>query len=70
MYVNNMSFTNGIALTARWSNAEPAYKADPASPAPAVSWRLSRCLLPSCINFPIHNKTLKVNLPFKQKYSN
>ena len=61
MYVNNMSFTNGIALTARWSNAEPAYKADPASPAPAVSWRLSSCLLHSCISFLIYNKTLKVN---------
>ena len=69
MYVYNMSITSGIALTARWSDAEPAYKADSASPSPVVSWRLSSCLLHSCISFLIYNKTLKVNyekvLPFK-----
>ena len=50
-----------VAVAARWSNAEPAYKADPASPSPVVLWRQSSCLLHSCINFLIHNKTLKVN---------
>ena len=50
-----------VAVAARWSNAEPAYKADPASPSPVVLWRLSSCLLHSCINILIHNKTLKVN---------
>ena len=58
MYVHNMSIISWGAVAARWSNAEPAYKADPASPSPVVLWRLSSCLLHSCINFLIHNKTL------------
>ena len=69
MYVHNMSIISWVALTARWRDAEPAYKADPASPSPVVLWRLSSCLLHSCISFLIYNKTLKVNykkvLPFK-----
>ena len=69
MYVHNMSIISWVAVAARRSNAEPAYKADPASPSPVVLWRLSSCLLHSCISFLIYNKTLKVNykkvLPFK-----
>ena len=61
MYVHNMSIISWVAVAARWSNAEPAYKADPASLPPVVLWRLSLCLLHSCINILIHNKTLKVN---------
>jgi hypothetical protein len=65
MYVHNMSIISWVAGGARRSNAEPAYKADPASLPPVVLWRLSLCLLHSCLNFLVHNKTLKVNLPFK-----
>ena len=61
MYVHNTSIISQAAVAARRSNAVPAYKADPASLPPVVSWRLSLCLLHSCINILIQNKTLKVN---------
>ena len=61
MYVLNTSIISRAAVAARRSNAVPAYKADPASLPPAVSWQLSLCLLHSCINILVQNKTLKVN---------
>ena len=48
-----------VALTTCWSDAEPAYKADSASPPPVVLRRLSPCSLHFCISSDII-KNIKV----------
>ena len=45
-----------VALKTCWSDAEPAYKADSASPPPVVLRRLSLCSLHFCISSDIINK--------------